>query len=109
MAKYRYKIYLELDNDSKWYPSEDEWLEVCGIEYEELFSENMPLAPRVKELFEKAQRGYEEYVHKYPQSVDNEHSKLELLGYSIYELEYREEDYDCLSDWCSSRLIIEQY
>lgn len=104
--KTRYKIYLDLDNGTKWYPTEEEWLEVCGIKYEELFSENMPLAPKVKELFVKAQKGYEEYVKKYPLSVEDKETKLELLGYCIYELKYNEEDYNCLSEWESSEIVL---
>ena len=101
MAKYKYKVYLDVDNGLKWYPSEDELLEACGVEYEDLFFNVPPKHYEVMGLFKKFSKKYNEVV-KTSEDEDLRNSKLELLAYTILELEYDEtSNYDDVYDYSS--------
>ena len=101
MAKYKYKVYLDVDNGLKWYPSEDELLEACGVEYEDLFFNTLPKHYQVMGLFKRLSKNYEENI-KNSENEDLRNSKLELLSYTIFELIYDEtSNYNDVYDYSS--------
>ena len=109
----KYKVVFNTDNGLKWYPNEDELLEICGYELEEgLYFDTIPSKEKVMELFGKFKQGYKDFVSDlktlkiYDNADDLYESELELFSYDIYELTYTEETDDLFDYDLREKIII---